>query len=79
PLEAFVQLEPLVEDYLKTSSGSALDVQPWMQSLTDEVDVVDELLETAIPVEYEERPTAEVPITPEEILTQLAKMRKPAN
>ena len=79
PLEAFAQLEPLVEDYLQTSSGSALDVQPWMQSLTDEVDVVDEMLETAIPVEYEERPTAEVPITPEEILAQLTKMRKPTN
>ena len=60
------------------SSRSRLDVCDG-DEVDDEVDVVDEMLETAIPVEYEERPTAEVPITPEEILAQLTKMRKPTN
>jgi len=76
PPVAFPQLESLVDDYLGTTQGSALDVQPWMHSLTEEVDIIDEALETPLPIRDEEETEAFVAMTPVEIAAQLAKWRK---
>ncbi|MBI1345540.1 hypothetical protein GC163_04560 [bacterium] len=37
---AFRRLQELCEDYLKTTSGSGLDVPPWLRSLEDELNKV---------------------------------------
>lgn len=73
--ESFRQLQAETEAYLSTTSGSALEVQPWLQSLADEVQRVE--AELALPTRGEPRQESpRVPITREELDRQLEVWEK---
>lgn len=42
--DSFARLKQEIEQYLSTTSGSALDIQPWLQNLDDEVSRVENAL-----------------------------------
>ena len=64
--ELFTRFEAEVEKYLSTSSGSAaLDIQPWQQSLLDEVDEVEQSL-----TGFEEEPTDSTFDLPQVLITR---------
>lgn len=75
--DAFARLQAETEAYLSTSSGSALEVQPWLQSLADEVQQVEADLSWHDPGNENEEPRAVQPIDDAEIRRQLAAWVKP--
>lgn len=77
PGESFPKLEAETENYLSTTSGSALEVQPWLQSLAEEVQLVES--ELVFPqdaaVQYDLPPV--VPVSLESLRQQLESWEKP--
>jgi len=61
--ESFPRLEILAEEYLSTSSGSPTDIQPWMQELGEEVQVVEGELHAPVPFESNPTALAQIPIS----------------
>jgi len=75
--EAFQQLKDETEQYLSTTLGSALEPQPWLQTLEDEVQQAEaDSLLPAKPASTSE-PGARVPIKLIDIDQQLAVWEKP--
>jgi hypothetical protein len=75
--ETFRILQAETENYLSTTSGSALELQPWLQSLAEEVQLVES--ELALPqdaaVKYHLSPA--VPVSLESLRQQLDSWEKP--
>ncbi|MFN0054817.1 MAG: hypothetical protein ACKV0T_21815 [Planctomycetales bacterium] len=77
PGESFPQLQAEIESYLSTTSGSALEMQPWLQSLADEVQHLES--EWTLP-EGAQRPDQSVPLIPidlADVRRQLLQWEKP--
>jgi hypothetical protein len=77
PGAAFNLLRKAVEKYLHTSLGSALELQPWLQSLTDEVEdceaaLLDDWVSPETPNEF-----PQIKISAREFITQLDQWDKP--
>jgi hypothetical protein len=74
--EPFALLEAEVEEYLTTSSGSAQDLQPWLQDLEEEV----QQAESGLPTLDEDRGPVEAAFHPsslEDLRKQLSVWTKP--
>lgn len=77
PQASFPRLEELAEQYLSTTSGSAMDVQPWMQRLGEEVQVVENALNVAVPWDPNPPSAPVVEISPAAIRQQLDIWEQP--
>jgi hypothetical protein len=77
PSPAFERLEKEVEQYLSTTSGSALELQPWLQSLSDEVQTaaVEPFDPTELPQPFDDLPP--LPIDLGTLRAQLEVWEKP--
>jgi hypothetical protein len=74
----FQRLKIETEDYLSTTLGSALEMQPWLQTLEEEVQQTE--ADALLPQESElldGPPGARVPVTLDDVRRQLAVWEKP--
>lgn len=77
PSENFRRLQTETETYLSTTSGSALEIQPWLQSLSDEVQHVESELSVPESTDLIVPVRLVVPLTLGELAQQLAVWEKP--
>ncbi|MSR56720.1 MAG: hypothetical protein EXS05_03495 [Planctomycetaceae bacterium] len=77
PGENFRRLQTETEAYLSTTSGSALEIQPWLQSLSDEVQHVESELAVPESAELKAPVRLAIPLTLSELTQQLAVWEKP--
>lgn len=76
--EDFRRLKAETEEYLSTTLGSALEMQPWLQTLEEEVQHAE--ADVLLPTEsgqIDGPPDARVPITLDDVQRQLAVWEKP--
>ncbi len=74
--DCFDRLQTEIEQYLSTTSGSAMDLQPWLQNLADEVHEV----EDEGPLgdsQLSDRVVPEIPLSLEDLRSQLEVWDKP--
>lgn len=76
---SFARLQSECDEYLSTTLGSALEVQPWLQSLDEEIQQVEaDFLMSSPATDLETGPTeARVAIDVADVLRQLAAWEKP--
>jgi hypothetical protein len=75
--ESFRLLQAETESYLSTTSGSALELQPWLQSLAEEVQLVESELAVPPAEGRGEQLPPPVPISLESLRQQLEIWEKP--
>ena len=73
----FERFQQEVEAYLTTSSGSALELQPWLQDLVDEVHAVEADLHDGPLPKADSLPVPFRPTPLSALLEQLAQWEKP--
>ena len=56
---SFEKLQKEAEEYLSTTQGSALDVQPWLQTLEEEVQIVESDALSAVSTFYDDSPASD--------------------
>lgn len=77
PSEAFERLKQEVEEYLSTTQGSAMDLQPWLQSLADEVEQSEDELLAPGDADAFAAQTAILSFSPDDLRQQLEAWEKP--
>lgn len=76
--DEFQRLKSETEEYLSTTLGSALEMQPWLQTLEEEVQQTEaDALLPSEPGVVDGPPGARVPVTLDDVRQQLAVWEKP--
>jgi hypothetical protein len=75
--DSFRHLQMETESYLSTTSGSALELQPWLQSLADEVQQTESELNLPDEGGRNSRPKPQVAVSLESLREQLEHWEKP--
>jgi hypothetical protein len=74
----FQRLKVETEEYLSTTLGSALEMQPWLQTLEEEVQHTEaDALQPTDAGQVDAAPRARVPVTLDDVRQQLAVWEKP--
>jgi hypothetical protein len=75
--DSFRHLQSETESYLSTTSGSAMEIQPWLQSLADEVQQTEAELNFPEDAARAPHPNPQVPISLDSLRQQLEHWEKP--